>query len=149
MARICPIVTTPVPPIPVISALQGVSRAGSAGSGSVLTPWPPQQTGITQPPSAPAGGGGDAATPVEAQASGAECWRYAPGGWSQLPTPLSLSACVQALYAGRCERRNEAAYGRWGAETLRLTDGRVEVAENNRDFHNLIDPWPGCASVSG
>ncbi|MFI4933096.1 MAG: hypothetical protein ACHP7N_00600 [Caulobacterales bacterium] len=125
------------------------SLAATNGAGADITPLPPQQPQpvTTEAPSAPADG--EAAVPIEAQATGADCWRYGAGGWSQLPTPLSRSACVQALYAGRCERRNEAAYGRWGAETLRLTDGRVEVADDNRDFHSLIDPWPGCAAVSG
>ena len=88
-----------------------------------------------------------ASQPVSSEpvAGGAECWRYTDGGWRKLPTAVPLAACVQALYAGRCEPANDAAYGRWGDETLRLTAGRVEASPDNRNFHTLVDPWPGCA----
>ena len=134
---------------------QSGALAASNGVNADITPLPPQQSASAQPvaplapPSAPTPSDetGQIA-PAEAQAASADCWRYA-GGWRQLPTPLSLTACVQALYAGRCQRRNEAVYGRWGIDTLRLTDGRVELSPNNRDFHSLIDPWSGCATASG
>jgi hypothetical protein len=130
---------------------QSGALAASNGVSANITPLPPQQS-ESPPPVAPPSlaeppDESESSAP-EAQAAPADCWRYA-GGWRPLPGPLSLTACVQALYAGRCQRRNEAIYGRWGADTLRLTDGRVELSPNNHDFHSLIDPWGGCASASG
>jgi hypothetical protein len=122
--------------------------AASNGVGADITPLPPPQPQpvVVETP------GGDAANAAQSvtvtttpQGAAADCWRYAPGGWRQLPTPLTQSACLQALYAGRCQGREEALYGRWGDETLRLTDGRVESSPDNRDFSPLVDPWPGCA----
>ena len=68
------------------------------------------------------------------------------GDWRRLPTDLTLNACVQALYAGRCVRAGEAAYGRWGEETLRLAPKRVEISDDNRTFRPLVDQGPNCAT---
>ena len=57
-----------------------------------------------------------------------------------------LAACVQTLFAGRCERAGEAAYGRWGQQTLRLGPGRVEISADNRSFRPLIDQ-AGCPTT--
>jgi hypothetical protein len=73
------------------------------------------------------------------------CWRYAGGSWSQLPAELSLSACVQTLFAGRCERRGGATYGRWGDQTLRLVPGRIEISGDNHTFRTLVEQGDGCA----
>jgi hypothetical protein len=123
--------------------------AASNGVSANLTPLPPTpQTTVTQTP-----GAANAAVPAPApQAAGepeaptADCWRYAPGGWRELPGSMTQAACVQVLYAGHCQGRNEAMYGRWGNQTLRLTDGRVEISSDNRDFDILTNPWPGCGS---
>jgi hypothetical protein len=104
---------------------------------------PPQSQPLTEeaPPSEATN-----AAPAVAQGEGprGDCWRYGPGGWDELPTPLSVMACVRALYAGRCPSPGSALYGRWEDQTLRLMDGRVEASPNNRDFHDLISPWPAC-----
>jgi hypothetical protein len=131
---------------------QSGALAASNGVGADITPLPPEPVRQAPPPAAgepptPSGGADEsqpALGPAEGEAASADCWRYG-GGWRQLPAPLTLSGCVQALYGGRCQHGNEALYGRWGTQTLRLTDGRVEASPDNRDFHALIDPWPGCA----
>ena len=71
------------------------------------------------------------------------CWRYAVGQWRKLTPDMPLAACVQVLFAGRCEHTGEAAYGRWGAQTLRLVPGRIETSGDNRNFRPLMDQ-PGC-----
>jgi hypothetical protein len=56
---------------------------------------------------------------------------------------MPLAACVQALFAGRCVRAGDAAYGRWAQQTLRLAPGRVEISGDNRNFRPLMDQ-AGC-----
>ena len=78
------------------------------------------------------------------QARGA-CWRYSSGQWRKLPNDLPLGPCVQALFAGRCERPGGATYGRWGQQTLRLVPGRVEISSDDQSFRTLAEQGPGCA----
>src|SRR5438045_794696 len=86
-------------------------------------------------PSAPApaaaAGPGPAATPVSA------CLRYSGGRWRRVSADAGLDACVQSLFAGRCEKPGGASYGRYGGQTLRLVTGRVEVSDDNRTFRQL------------
>jgi len=49
-----------------------------------------------------------------------------------------LGVCVRTLFAGRCVGLGQTLYGRWGRETVRLMPGRVEMSDNNRDFHALV-----------
>jgi hypothetical protein len=58
---------------------------------------------------------------------------------------MTLNACVQALFAGRCEKPGAATYGRWMQQTLRLVPGRVEVSADNRSFRPLTEQGAGCA----
>jgi hypothetical protein len=124
--------------------------AASNGASADITPLPPQNQ---QPVlvEAPPGQGGNVVVPSGPANEGpvSDCWRYAPGGWRQLSSPMSQGACIQALFATRCQAKNQALYGRWDGQTLRLTDGRVEISPNNQDFTVLVDPWPGCASPPG
>ena len=69
--------------------------------------------------------------------------KYAGAG--RLPSEMALNACVQALFAGRCERPGGATYGRWMTQTLRLVPGKVEVSGDNRSFRTLVDQGGGCA----
>jgi hypothetical protein len=112
-----------------------------AASLPVVEQTPPDQTGGPAPPN-----GQVQANAGQGQAA---CWRFGGAGWRQLPTPLPLQLCVQALYAGRCPSSDDAFYGRWGDQTLRLSDGRVEISPNNRDFTPLVDPWPPCRIDQG
>ena len=105
-----------------------------------------------------AGPRGDAPAPVEvlspagsaepkaapAAASAAACWRHTGADWRRLPGEMSQLACVQALFAGRCEPAGSASYGRWGVQTLRLVTGRVEVSNDNRTFRLLLEQGPNC-----
>lgn len=112
----------------------GVDAAGvlaAAGeAGTVLTPLPPAE---------------DAALAEPAGREAAACWRYSGGQWRREPADVSLSACVQTLFAGRCERPGAAAYGRWGAQTLRLAPGRVEISDDNQTFRPLAQQGADCA----
>ena len=126
----------------------GVDATGALAAASdsgpvlqVLTPAQAQAVPNEAPPGVlPAG-----AAPVAAGtgAPTAPCWRR-DGDWRRLPTDLSLNACVQALFAGRCEKTGGATYGRWGEETLRLVPRRVEASADNRTFRPLVDQGPNC-----
>lgn len=123
----------------------GVDETGALAAADVagtnLTPLPPADV-ATAPATV------EPAVAPEADASAASgpaggCWRYA-GEWRKLPGDLTLNACVQALFAGRCERGGSASYGRWMQQTLRLVPGRVEVSSDNRGFRTLAEQGPGC-----
>jgi len=105
-------------------------------AGELLTPLPPAEAARPPAPVIAA----PAPTPAVATAA---CWRYG-GGWRQMPDPLSLNACAQALFAGRCIKAGDAEYGRWGQQTLRLTVGRVEISSDNRTFRTLVEQTAGC-----
>jgi hypothetical protein len=136
---------------------QAGALAATNGASADLTPLAPQQPPQslpvieTQPPAA-ANAAPPAATSGEgpqSQASAEACWRYDSGGWKRLPALLGLNACVSALYAGLCPGPNDAYYGRWDDQTLRLMGGRVEISADNRNFRSFVDPWPPCASAPG
>ena len=79
----------------------------------------------------------------------AACWRYAGNEWRRLPGDITLNACAQQLFGGRCEKTGGATYGRWGEETLRLVPGRVEISSDNRSFHTAFDQGPNCSIPNG
>jgi hypothetical protein len=128
----------------------GVDETGALAAadqaGTVLTPLPPTPTvsapAATAPsnPSAPT-------TPASASANAplGACWRYAGNEWRRLPGEITLNACAQQLFNGRCERTGGATYGRWGEETLRLVPGRIEISSDNRSFHTAFDQGPNCS----
>ena len=132
--------------------------AASNGSSSDITPLPPQPVTPLSPPAGVAPAAGPEAPPGQMQGASpaalhaatpthsviGACWRRAGGGWQKLPSELSLTACVQALYAGRCERQGGATYGRWVDQTLRSVPGRIEVSGDNHDFRTLVEQGPGC-----
>jgi hypothetical protein len=122
-------------------ALAAADQAGAA-----ITPLPPDAA--QTPDAAPAEAAQPLPTVVGPQAAVGPpqaCWRYADAQWRRLPGETPLGACVQILFAGRCERPGGATYGRWGQETLRLTPGRVEVSADNHSFRTLVEQGPGCA----
>jgi hypothetical protein len=115
--------------------------AAADQAGAMITPLPPadskvEEPAAPEPASAPA-------LPQVVSAPSAACLSYAAGQWRKLPGEVVLGACVQALFAGRCERTGEAAYGRWAQQTLRLGPGKVEISSDNRNFRPLMDQ-PGC-----
>ena len=130
---------------------QAGALAATNGASSTLTPLtqqPPQSQPLTEP-TAPDPSGNAIAAQAQAGAGGQPCWRFGGAGWRQLPTPLTQQQCVLALFAGRCPSADDAFYGRWGDQTLRLADGRVEISPNNSDFTALVDPWPACKLAPG
>ena len=124
----------------------GALAAAEPAAAAMLTPLPPPQA--KGPNDAPAEGApAPLALPQIISGSPGACWRYAEGQWRKLPAEMALGACAQTLFAGRCERAGEAAYGRWQQQTLRLVAGRVEISADNRSFRTLLDQ-PGCAASS-
>ena len=130
----------------------GVDASGALGGGAAggaLTPLPPeappQPVEVLRPADAPA----PIATPASpASAPVAACWRHAGGEWKRLAGEFTQAACVQSLFAGRCERPGQAAYGRWGGQTLRLVPGKVEVSGDNRSFRLLVEQGANCSLSS-
>jgi hypothetical protein len=120
--------------------------AAAEQAGQVLTPLPPQDGGGSE-----LNATGD--TPEDAQAevpptaavSAQACWRHGGGRWRKLPDVGDLNACVQTLFAGKCEKAGQALYGRYGSQTLRLVTGRVEVSDDNRTFRQLAPQGADCA----
>lgn len=114
----------------------GVDRTGALAASQVasaeVTPLPPA---AEKAPSA--------ATVQAAAGPPAACWRYGDGGWRRL-SDMGLSACVQTLFAGRCEKPGGALYGRWAQQTLRLVPGKVEVSTDNRNFRTLAEQSTAC-----
>jgi hypothetical protein len=117
----------------------GVDQTGALAASqpgrAVVTPLPPPAAAQPAPRASAAAG-----------PSGA-CWRY-EGGWRRLPSDMTLGACAQTLFAGRCVRAGDAAYGRWAQQTVRLVPGRVEISSDNRSFRTLIEQGPGCTLPS-
>jgi hypothetical protein len=113
----------------------GVDRTGALAAaeqaGTVLTPLPPREA--------------NPEPKVETTAAGpaGACWRY-EGGWRKLNGEMSLPACTQALFAGRCEKPGQALYGRWAQQTVRLVPGKIEISADNRSFRPLSDLPGGC-----
>ena len=123
----------------------GVDETGALAAADVagtnLTPLPPADVTTAPATLEPTPAPETDASAASGPAGG--CWRYA-GEWRKLPGDLTLNACVQALFAGRCERGGSASYGRWMQQTLRLVPGRVEVSSDNRGFRTLAEQGPGC-----
>ncbi|WP_374570054.1 hypothetical protein [Phenylobacterium sp.] len=113
--------------------------AAADQAGTNLAPLPPAAEPAPVTPLEPAASSGAASGPAGG------CWRYA-GDWRRLPGDLTLNACVQALFAGRCEKPGQASYGRWMQQTLRLVPGRVEVSSDNHTFRTLVEQGPGCST---
>jgi len=121
-----------------------LAAAGQAGA--VLTPLPPTTANVPEAP-APQPQQGAQPPPLAVSGPPATCMRYSEAQWRRLPADMALGACVQALFAGRCERPGGATYGRWGQQTLRLVPGKVEVSSDNHSFKPLMDQ-PGCPPVT-
>lgn len=120
--------------------------AASGQTGAIVAPLPPQSE--PQPPViAQAPTQAPTNTPTmpapTSTADGSACWTYAGASWTKLEN-MSLSACVQRLYAGKCERSGRATYGRWGQQTLRLVPGKVEISDDNRRFRTLARQSRDC-----
>ncbi len=119
--------------------------AAATGDSSVLQPLP----GVPAPPTdAPAGAEVAASSALPASTATGACWRYS-GDWRRVSDEMGLSACIQALFAGRCERPGAAEFGRWNSDTLRLVTGRVELSTDNRTFRPVAAQSPGDCAITG
>jgi len=58
---------------------------------------------------------------------------------------MDLNGGVQACFAGQCEKRGGATYGRWGEQTLRLVRDKVEISQDNRRFRTLVEQGANCS----
>jgi hypothetical protein len=135
---------------------QAGALAATNSANSTLTPLPQaaaQAAPIAEPFAGPGppDDGADVQSPLPQAnaAAGQACWRFGGAGWRQLPAPMGLQSCVQAVFAGRCPSSDDADYARWGDQTLRLSQGRVEISANGHDFTLLVDPWPACQLSPG
>ena len=117
--------------------------AAADQAGQSLTPLPPVEDGAVAPETGPDPEAADPAQATMTVPSGASCWQRGGGRWRRLGD-MDLNACVQTLFAGRCEKPGAAAYGRYGQQTLRLVAGKVEVSEDNRNFRTLAGQSPDC-----
>lgn len=114
--------------------------AAADAAGTILAPLPPQPVAAPAPQATPAA----PAEPAPTQVSGSICWRYAGATWSQVGV-MDLNSCVQTLFAGQCEKRGGATYGRWGEQTLRLVRDKVEISQDNRRFRTLVEQGANCS----
>ena len=117
--------------------------AAADQAGAMITPLPPAEV-RSEEASAAAEASSPSVAPTMVSGPPSACWRYSEGQWRRLPNDVALSACVQTLFSGRCERAGEAVYGRWAQQTLRLVAGRIELSSDNRTFHALMDQQ-GCS----
>jgi hypothetical protein len=121
----------------------GAPAAGQAGVN--LAPLPPAAT-VPADPAATGGEPAQTSTAPGARGPVGDCLRYGGAGWRKIGDGLTLSACVQALFAGHCEKPGGASYGRWGTQTLRLVPHRVEGSADNMNFHPIAEQTDaGCA----
>ncbi|MDP1632097.1 MAG: hypothetical protein Q8L66_11835 [Caulobacter sp.] len=122
----------------------GVDETGALAAadvaGTILAPLPPPRAAPQPTPAAEPVDARPAPAPVTAQM----CWRYAGGSWSQVGVS-ELNNCVHTLFAGQCESRGGATYGRWGDQTLRLVRDKVEISSDNRRFRTLVEQGPNCS----
>ncbi len=78
-------------------------------------------------------------------AAGSPCLRYTGSEWRTVSGGMTLSQCVQALYAGNCvQKLGDAQYGRSGDVTLRLVPRRVEQSNDNSRFRVLAEQDRAC-----
>jgi|SRR5579859_712638 len=127
----------------------GLDRTGALAAadqaGALITPLPPTEAANDdETPGADAAN--SPAAPQVSSSVTSPCWRYAEGQWRKLLGEQTLNACVQIVFAGRCERAAEAAYGRWAQQTLRLEGARVEISTDNRNFRALLE-LPSCSAA--
>jgi hypothetical protein len=124
----------------------GIDQTGAlgAGEGSALTPLPPPATPAAVASTSDIPGPG----PVTAQRGPVgDCLRYSGQDWRKVGESQSLNACVQALFAGRCEKSGGASYGRWATQTLRLVPHRVEISSDNKSFRTLVEQADAGCSI--
>jgi hypothetical protein len=115
---------------PIAKTVDDNSTSDAAAADDGPAPPSPPPTTPTLSANAPPSLAADGAT--------GDCLRYIRGGWQSAGATVTLGVCVRTLFAGRCVGPGQTLYGRWGRQTVRLMPGRVEMSDNNRDFHPLV-----------
>lgn len=108
---------------------------------------PPRAPAVKEAPAADPRVQEPARQPAQAAALHADgaCLRSVGSEWRPVGAGMTLSACVQALYAGTCVRSpGEAQYGRWNETALRLVPRRVEQSTDNVRFSTLSRQNRNC-----
>lgn len=105
---------------------------------------PPELPSLTDEADEPEAQPVDTGPAPAPQPAGQRCLRFAGGEWREVGA-MGLNACVQTLYAGRCEQLGGATYGRWGETTLRLVPGRVEQSFDNSTFRPIAPQARDCS----
>ena len=116
--------------------------AAADQAGQLLAPLPPPEDAMPEPDPYAEDPYAEAVAPPQPAAA---CLRHGGGRWRRVAGAGDLDSCVQALFAGRCERPGGASYGRFGFQTLRLVTGKVEVSDDNRTFRFLGIQSPDCS----
>ena len=127
--------------------------AAANGPATGLTPLQPSpapsaSSGSAAPEAGPAPSASDAVAQPGERLAGERlaCWLRGAGFWRKAPFAMSLDACVQSLYGGRCLAPGVApVYGRWGDRTLRLVPGEVEISDDNGEFRTLAEQASDCS----
>jgi len=130
--------------------LDQTGELAAATGGADLQPIPAPETlkaTTPLPPAPPAKVPTVSVTPASGAPSDS-CLRFGSDGWKDAGGSMTLNTCVQALFQSRCLRPGEAAYGRWGGQTLRLVPGKVETAADNRNFHTIAEQNPRDCSIA-
>ena len=123
--------------------------AAASSSAEVLQPLPsaPAPPAAAPPPAtAPSTPAASPEAATGPSANGAACWRYV-GDWRKVGEDMSLDACVQALFAGKCARPGSADYGRWDDTTLRLVTGKVERQGSGGGFRTVVRQPAGDCTI--
>ncbi len=124
----------------------GQVAAAQTGGQTALTPIPQTQPDaigdlLGKRPDKPVA----ISVPAASASPTAQCLRFAGGEWRETGANVTLQACTRALYDGHCVRAGDALYGRFGAQTLRLVPGRVEISNDNRSFRPLQEQSEDCS----
>lgn len=120
--------------------------AAAQAAGAALVPLPPAEEAAAPSPTEESALPPAESEPAETETTSAgTCWRHGGGRWRRVADAGDLDACVQTLFAGRCERPGGATYGRFGSQTLRLVAGKVEISDDNRSFRTLAPQAPDCS----
>lgn len=121
-----------------------------AGGSAPLQPLPPPTSASDPAPAPPAAERPAAVAAAPAASSGpAECLRFSNGEWRAAGGAGSLNQCIRTLFDGRCVRAGDALYGRYGALTLRLVPGRVELSADNHNFRTQLPQNEDCTLAPG
>ena len=128
--------------------LDQTGQVAAAQTGQTeLTPLP-EITAVAPTSLAPAAPAPVLTRPIVPTASSAptgQCLRFTGSDWRDAGANATLQACVRTLYDGRCVRPGDGLYGRFGAQTLRLVPGRVEISNDNKSFRTLVEQAPDCS----